>query len=113
MFGVTQAEFAALAGVTQGTVSRWEAGVAPSLDDMRAIREAALARGIDWNDGWFFEVPGDAVAAEAVGEPQRPAAGNPHDFDAATPRRPASRPVPTPPKPGPAFPISEIQEMAE
>lgn len=63
VFKATQAEFAALAGgVSQATVSRWEAGVAPSLDDMRAIREAAADRGIEWNDAWFFELPSETAA---------------------------------------------------
>lgn len=55
IFKVTQAEFAALAGVTQASVSRWETGTAPSLDDMHAIRAAAADRGIEWRDEWFFE----------------------------------------------------------
>jgi transcriptional regulator with XRE-family HTH domain len=63
VFNVTQAEFAALAGVTQASVSRWETGTAPSLDDMQAIRMAAAARGIDWNDAWFFEAPAQGAAA--------------------------------------------------
>lgn len=55
IFKVTQAEFAALAGVTQASVSRWETGTAPSLDDMQSIRRAAADRGIEWQDEWFFE----------------------------------------------------------
>ncbi len=43
-----------LIGVTQASVSRWERGVSPSLDDMRKIRVAASDRGIEWDDGWFF-----------------------------------------------------------
>jgi transcriptional regulator with XRE-family HTH domain len=57
VFAITQAEFAAVAGVTQATVSRWENGVAPSLEDMQAIRTAAAERGIAWNDAVFFETP--------------------------------------------------------
>jgi len=57
VFRLTQTEFAALAGVQQSTVSRWENGVAPSLDEMQAIREAAVSRGIAWDDRWFFEAP--------------------------------------------------------
>jgi DNA-binding transcriptional regulator YiaG len=62
VFAVTQAEFAVVAGVTQATVSRWENGVAPSLEEMQAIRSAASARGIDWSDGLFFDVPAETAA---------------------------------------------------
>ena len=55
VFGVTQVEFAVIAGVKQSTVSRWENGVAPTLDEMRTIRQAALDRAIEWKDEWFFD----------------------------------------------------------
>ena len=61
VFGVTQAEFSVIAGVTQATVSRWENGVGPSLDDMLAIRAAALARALPWDDSFFFERPKEAA----------------------------------------------------
>ncbi|WP_210312663.1 helix-turn-helix domain-containing protein [Brucella intermedia] len=57
VFKLTQAEFSALAGVTQATISRWENGVAPSLDEMKAIRAAASDRKLRWDDAWFFEPP--------------------------------------------------------
>lgn len=58
IFKVTQAEFSEIAGVTQASVSRWEKhGVPPSLEEMKAIREAARERRIKWNDRFFFEVP--------------------------------------------------------
>ncbi len=50
-----QAEFAAEIEVSQSTVSRWENGAAPSLHEMQKVRAAAVRRGIDWNDTWFFE----------------------------------------------------------
>lgn len=57
IFRMKQADFAALAGVAQPTVSRWERGGSPTLAEMQAIREAATARGIRWQDKWFFETP--------------------------------------------------------
>ncbi|WP_416333376.1 helix-turn-helix domain-containing protein [Agrobacterium tumefaciens] len=43
VFQQTQASFAKLAGVTQGTVSKWEAGtLAPSQEEMSRIRTAAI-----------------------------------------------------------------------
>jgi DNA-binding transcriptional regulator YiaG len=58
VFDVSQAAFAALAGVSQGTVSKWETGgLEPSRDELKRIRAAALAKGLKWNDRWFFEVP--------------------------------------------------------
>ncbi|MBA9034965.1 hypothetical protein HNR29_005529 [Rhizobium leguminosarum] len=37
--------------------------MAPSLDEMKAIRDAAEARKIKWNDRLFFETPKPGVAA--------------------------------------------------
>lgn len=63
VLSLSQAEIAALVGVSQGTVSKWENGeLAPSLSEMAVIRSEALARGIDWNDEWFFELPSDPDA---------------------------------------------------
>lgn len=59
VFGLTQQEFAALAGVQQSMVSRWENGQsAPTLDEINRIRAAAAARGRKlkkrWDDKLFF-----------------------------------------------------------
>lgn len=66
IFRVTQQEFAAIAGVQQPSISRWENGVAPTLSEMQAIRDAAKSRGIDWNDAWFFEAPVTEAEASAA-----------------------------------------------
>lgn len=59
----SQADFAAEIEVAQSTVSRWENGAAPSLDEMQKVRAAAARRGLPWNDSWFFElVPSEAAA---------------------------------------------------
>jgi transcriptional regulator with XRE-family HTH domain len=54
VFNLTQVEFATIAGVQQSTVSRWENGVAPTLDEMQAIRSAAATKKMRWSDEWFF-----------------------------------------------------------
>jgi transcriptional regulator with XRE-family HTH domain len=65
VFCVTQAEMASIVRVSQGTISRWEAGIAsPDTEDMRRIRAAATRRKLDWDDRWFFEAPEIAEAAE-------------------------------------------------
>lgn len=64
VFGVRQQEFAAIAGVPQSRVSRWENGHAePSRDEMARIREAAKQRKLKrkWSDDLFFSVPGAAA----------------------------------------------------
>lgn len=66
VFKLTQQEFAAIAGVQQSTVSRWENGdAAPSLEEMAAIRRAAQERRIRWNDRLFFEGPTPEKAGAA------------------------------------------------
>lgn len=55
VFRLSQAEFAAIAGVTQATVSRWEKGGSPTLEEMQRIRAAAAERRIRWSDKLFFE----------------------------------------------------------
>lgn len=75
LFGLTQQTFAAALGTSQPTVSRWELPeghadrLAPSRDEMAAIRVLARERGIEWNDSWFFDGPlpvaGDTGVAPA------------------------------------------------
>jgi len=55
---MSQSGFGAIAGVDQGTISKWERGVlVPSQDELRRIRQYALDNNIPWEDSWFFEVP--------------------------------------------------------
>lgn len=58
VFGVPQTEMAQIAGVSQGTVSKWEAGeFAPGGEALERIRNEAIRRELEWNDRWFFEAP--------------------------------------------------------
>jgi len=58
VFGLTQAEMAIIAVVSQGTVSKWEAGsLAPDAGELKRIRAEAAKRGLLWDDRWFFEAP--------------------------------------------------------
>ena len=56
---IKQGQLAEIAGVSQGTVSKWEKGeLEPSREELGRIRGEAQARGLDWNDSSFFDVPG-------------------------------------------------------
>lgn len=60
-----QAEFADALNISQSTVSRWETGaLEPSRQEMSAIRALATSKGIEWNDGWFFDEPPSETAEE-------------------------------------------------
>lgn len=69
VFGLKQQDFAAIAGVQQSTVSRWEAGTAaPTLEEMNRIRAAAAEPGrklkVRWNDRLFFTIPEPKPASQ-------------------------------------------------
>jgi transcriptional regulator with XRE-family HTH domain len=67
VLGISQADMATIAVVSQGTVSKWENGESdPNLDEMARIRDAAIKREIPWDDSWFFETPADAVNEETA-----------------------------------------------
>jgi len=62
VLGLSQSEMAAIADVSQGTVSKWESGeLNPNLDEMARIRDEARRRCLDWDDSWFFEVSAGAA----------------------------------------------------
>lgn len=72
VFGVSQAALAAIAGVTQATVSRWESGDSePTRAEMARIRSEAMTRGFEWDDRWFFDPPPPADAPSPAPEPAR------------------------------------------
>lgn len=67
VLGISQAEMARIALVSQGTVSKWEAGeLEPNRDQLGLIRSDIQRRGIEWDDGWFFDVPSGAKLGEGV-----------------------------------------------
>lgn len=62
MFQVTQSEMAEIAGTSQATISRWEAGATnPSLRHLRRIRAEALRRRLKWDDRLLFSAGGQAA----------------------------------------------------
>ena len=67
VLGLSQAALAAMTGVSQATVSRWEKGeLHPSLPELEAIRTAARAkRPNEWSDSWLFEGPAPQSAVGA------------------------------------------------
>ena len=55
VFRVSQNEMARIAGVSQSTVSKWEAGSQiPLATALRNIRSEAMRRHVPWDDKWFF-----------------------------------------------------------
>jgi len=55
---MTQGEFADLTGASQAAVSQWENGnLHPNREVLAKIRACAAARGVPWDDSWFFETP--------------------------------------------------------
>jgi transcriptional regulator with XRE-family HTH domain len=62
VFGVTQADMAEIAKVSQGTVSKWEKGsLVPDRSELARIRDTAALRGLSWSDSWLFEAPSEAA----------------------------------------------------
>ena len=68
VFKLTQAPFAAIAGVSQATVSRWETGeLEPNRDNMERIHRAAIERGLELDYTSFFNAPPENDAASDRG----------------------------------------------
>lgn len=58
VFRLTQSDFAAMVGADQATVSRWDRGLQhPDYARLQIIREQAKAKGLTFDDSWFFESP--------------------------------------------------------
>lgn len=74
VLGLSQAEVAALTGVTQATVSRWEKGeLFPNLRELGVLRQAAREKDASFDDRLFFDPPAvEATAALSDSEKNRP-----------------------------------------
>ena len=56
IFKLQMSEFAAIAGVSQATVSKWENDIhEPNLSALTRIRDEAAKRGLSFEDSVFFE----------------------------------------------------------
>ncbi len=68
LFRISQAELGGIAGVTQATVSRWEAGrLVPNLLELERIRAEAKRRGVRLKpDDFFIAKPSAAPTKEGV-----------------------------------------------
>lgn len=60
------APFAAALQISRPHLSRLESGESPSHALMVRVRELAQARGVQWQDSFFFEVPEHIRAREDV-----------------------------------------------
>lgn len=55
VLGLTQVGMARVAGVTQGTISKWESGeLEPGLTEIARIRAEAARMKKRWRDAWLF-----------------------------------------------------------
>ena len=76
VLGLSQMAVAELTGVAQATVSRWEKGeLSPNLRELGILRDAAKAKGADWDDRWFFEPPEAIPADQPLPKPSPLGAG--------------------------------------
>jgi len=58
VLGVTQKRLAEIAGASQPTVCRWEAGTDhPDLNHLRRIADAVREAGHEFDERKFFEMP--------------------------------------------------------
>lgn len=118
VFQLGQKEFAEVAGVTQSTVSRWENGVSPSLDELERIRVAAFGRGIEWSDALFFESPvgpssGEAGASSPPAIPRGAPAISAQGGEAVSHRVHTPKNAGSIPAPATSFPSPEVLPSGE
>ena len=67
VFAKTQAEFAHIAGVSQGTVSRWERDeLEPTLTELVRVRTWAVRRRLAWHDAMLFKSRTEARCVNRV-----------------------------------------------